>query len=193
MADTNKVRFGLKNVHTVPLTIKDGEYTFGVPEPYPGAVSINIDPEGETTPFYADDIVYHQSTSNNGYSGDLEMAYLTDNFQTKYLNYIVDSNGNIVELADGDNAPFGLMFEFDGDQNAVKHFLYHCVATRPTIEGNTKEETKEPQTSSIPFSATPIQVGDKKIVKTQAKKGDKNYDDFYTKAPTLPTFTVEGA
>ena len=32
------------------------------------------DPQGESEPFYADNIVYYTSVANNGYEGDLELA-----------------------------------------------------------------------------------------------------------------------
>ena len=74
----NKVKYNLKNVHAAKLTEtdSDGTTTFSYAEPkaIPGAVSISLDAEGETSPFYADGIVYFRSVTNNGYSGDLEIA-----------------------------------------------------------------------------------------------------------------------
>ena len=52
----NKVKFGLSNVHIAKITEEDGAITYGTPFAMPGAVSLSADPEGETTPFYADNI-----------------------------------------------------------------------------------------------------------------------------------------
>ena len=85
----NKVKYNLKNVHAAKLTETetDGEktYSYGTPKAIPGAVSISLDAQGESTPFYADGIVYFRSVANNGYSGDLEMALIPDWFRTEIL------------------------------------------------------------------------------------------------------------
>ena len=76
----NKVKFNLKNVHAAKLTesVVQGvkTYTYATPVAIPGAVSISFNAEGESKPFYADGIVYFRSNTNNGYSGDLEMALI---------------------------------------------------------------------------------------------------------------------
>ena len=69
----NKVKFNLKNVYVAELIENDGQYSFGTPKAFPGAVSISLDPEGESTPFYADDIVYFRSNGNNGYLNNNNM------------------------------------------------------------------------------------------------------------------------
>ena len=79
----NKVKYNLKNVHAAKLTetADDGGtpvFAYAAPKAIPGAVSISLDAEGETSPFYADGIVYFRSVTNNGYSGDLEIALIPE-------------------------------------------------------------------------------------------------------------------
>ena len=81
----NKVKFGLSNVHIAKITEQDGEITYGTPFPMPGAVSLTADPEGDTTPFYADNIKYYIAVANNGYTGDLEIAMTPDEILTQIL------------------------------------------------------------------------------------------------------------
>ena len=96
----NKVKYNLKNVHAAKLK-KDtsGAFTYENPKAIPGAVSISLDAEGESSPFYADGIVYFRSTANNGYSGDLEIALIPEWFRTEILKEELDKNGVLVEKA----------------------------------------------------------------------------------------------
>ena len=94
----NKVKYNLKNVHAAKLTVgEQGAFTYAAPRTIPGAVSISLDAEGDTSPFYADGIVYFRSNTNNGYSGDLEIALIPEWFRTDILLEEKDSNGVLVE------------------------------------------------------------------------------------------------
>lgn len=67
MADTNKIRYGIKNCYYAVATITStGAATYSTPVAMPGAVSLSLDAQGETSPFYADNIVYYTSVSNSG-------------------------------------------------------------------------------------------------------------------------------
>jgi len=145
----NKVKFGLSNVHVAKITETDGVITYGTPFAMPGAVSLTADPEGETTPFYADNIKYYIAVANNGYTGDLEIAMTPDEFLTQILGQETDTNGALIESSDNINARFALMGEIDGDQKKRRFVYYDCTAARPSAEMNTVEEAKEPQTDTI--------------------------------------------
>lgn len=186
----NKVKYNLKNVHAARLTetVADGEttFTYAAPKAIPGAVSISLDAEGESSPFYADGIVYFRSVTNNGYSGDLEIALIPEWFRTEILQEELDGKGVLVENSGvGESVKFALLFEFDGDVNAIRHVLYNCSASRPSIESETKEDTIEPGTETLSITADPRSDG---LVK--ARTGDTTdkaaYADWY-KSVYLPT------
>ena len=91
----NKVKFGLKNCHYAKATLdpETNEVTFATPVAIPGAVNLSLDPEGDTEPFYADDMVYYTTVANNGYSGDLEIALIPDSFRKDILKETEDPQG----------------------------------------------------------------------------------------------------
>ena len=175
----NKVKYNLKNVHAAKLTesVVDGvtKYTYADPKAIPGAVSISLDAEGDSSPFYADGIVYFRSVSNNGYSGDLEIALIPEWFRTEILQEMLDSNGVLVERSDNaESVKFALLFEFDGDVRVIRHVMYNCTASRPSIESETKEDTIEPGTETLSLTADPREDG---LVKSRT--GDTTSADTY--------------
>ncbi len=175
----NKVKYNLKNVHAAKLTesVVDGavKYTYAAPQAIPGAVSISLDAEGDSSPFYADGIVYFRSVANNGYSGELEIALIPEWFRTDILQETLDSNGVLVEKSDqAESVKFALLFEFDGDVRAIRHVMYNCTASRPSIESETKKDTIEPGTEKLSLTADPREDG---LVKSRT--GDTTSAETY--------------
>lgn len=187
MPETNKVRYGLSNVHVGTVTMGDGAPTFSAPKAYPGAVSMTLDPEGEQSVFYADNIAYYVTNSNNGYTGELEMAYLYDWFETEYLGNKESQEGMIVETSDVPTQMAYIMFQFEGDVNATKYIIYNATFSRPSLEGSTQEDTTEPNTTTIPFTSVPLVTEFGKIVRAKVPSTASNYATFFKTAPTVPT------
>ena len=178
----NKVKFGLSNVHIAKITEKDGEITYGTPFKMPGAKSLTADPEGDIAKFYADNIVYYISNSNQGYSGDLEVAMLEEEFLTQILGQTKDKNGALFENADDINARFALMGEIEGDEKKRRFVYFDCTATRPTAEMSTKEDSTEPQTDKVSITMSPRTTD--KAIKAVIEPSETNqavYDTFFTK------------
>lgn len=198
----NKIKFGLKNVHYAVATIaSDGSATYATPVAFPGAVSLSMEPQGETTPFYADNVVYYTGITNTGYEGDLEMARFSDSFKKDVLGYIEDANGLLIENVNAYPVHFALMFQFEGDEKATRHVLYNCTVARPTTAGSTKNETVEPQTETATVRATSIFVPGLELdiskSETYANTSDGTYAAFFDaviipNGPQLSALSITG-
>lgn len=191
----NKVKFGLKNVHAAKLTETTvggvTTYTYGTPKRIPGAVNMSFDMQGGLSPFYADDIKYFVTYSHAGYEGDLEIAEVPEWFSEEIFGDVKDANGVLVESSKTQPAHFALLFEFDGDVRATRHVLYDCTATRSAIASSTKEDTTEPQTSTMTISASP-RADDSIHAKVTKDTDSTTYNGWYsavyeTTPPTLIT------
>jgi phi13 family phage major tail protein len=191
----NKVKYGLKNVYYSKATIDaaTNTATYATPVAWPGAVNLSLDAEGETTKFRADNIDYWVGQSNNGYSGDFESALIPDSFRKDILGEIEDANGVLVEDAAAKTVYFALMFQFEGDEKATRHVLYNCSATRPSVSGQTTEETIEPQTETLTLTAVAIHNAslNKDLVKARCKETDTPYSSWFS-AVYQPTSTPSG-
>jgi phi13 family phage major tail protein len=161
MAKKNKVKFGLKNVHYAPITQDDdGNVTFATPKAIPGAVSMSLTAQGDTDEYYADNMLYYVSTTNNGYQGELEMTVIPDEFRTDIFNDTVDSTDKVqIENANVEPNPFVLLYEVNGDKNGFRRLLYYCTCTRPAESSSTTTTSKTPNTESMTITASPLADG----------------------------------
>lgn len=188
----NKVTFGLKNVHIAFM--EEGETpTWGTPIKIPGAVSFTPSPEGDSNTFYADDSPYFIVTSNNGYTGDLEMANFPDEVLAEALGWEIDTNGMLVEVADAQPKKFALMGEVTGDKRNRRFVYYDVQCNRPSNENTTKTETVDPATKTMPVTISPIDIEGKRIVKGDLELNETNkaiFDGFFENV-YIPEFTPE--
>lgn len=181
----NKIKYGLKNVYYAKLTETIGvggtpTYEYATPVRIPGAVSLSLDASSDTSPFYADDIVYFRTDSNNGYSGDLTLALIPEDFRVDILREELDDKGVMSESSNIANTnPFALLFEFAGDEKAIRHVLYNCSASRPAMSGNTKEASIEPQTETLTLNADPRSDGMVKA-RTGSETDSTVYNNWFT-------------
>ena len=179
----NKVKYGLSNCYYAVLD--EEQDTYGTPVAIPGAVNLSLDQEGETNNFRADNMDYYVSISNNGYSGDLEIALIPDSFMTDVMGEVKEQTSGLqYELGDAKPKAFAFLFQFEGDVHAVRHVLYNCKATRPTLASQTTEQTIEPVTETISLTAVAkmMTVGgvQKPVVKGKVDQGATAYDNFFS-------------
>ena len=156
----NKVRFGLKNVYYAKLT-EGSTNSFATPVAVPGAVSMTLDSNVANGTFYADNISYYTTFSNNGYTGTLEMAAIPEQMLKDIFGMTIDSTSKILYESSGVTpSPFALLFQIEGDQQEELNVLYRVVPTsKPTAGSQTVEESIEPVTQSFDFQALPLVTG----------------------------------
>jgi len=156
----NKVRFGLKNVYYSVLT-EGSTNTFATPVAVQGAVSMTLDSNVANGTFYADNISYYTTFSNNGYTGTLEMARINDKMLEDVFGMTIDASTKILYEKSGVKPkPFALLFQVEGDQQEELNVLYRVVPTsKPSIGSQTVEDTIEPVTQSFDFEALPLVTG----------------------------------
>lgn len=178
----NKVTFGLKNVHYANYSVASGVITYDKPIRMPGGIEISLEPRGEMTEFYADDILYYSASNNQGYDGTLNIANIPEQFAVDCLGEEKDEIDLVItEKATGKGKPFALLFEFDGDAKATRHVLYNCTANRPTIGSSTKTSTAEPNANELTFVSSPRETDLAVKTKTTTSTPAAIYDDWYKK------------
>lgn len=178
----NKIVFGLKNAHYSVITVDvDGAHTYGTPVALKGSVEITLEPKGDQTDFYADDTLFYTTVTNQGYTTTLSIANISNDFRQDVLGETLEATDNVLTEKNTANPKLiAFMFEFDGDQKAVRHVLYNCTVARPTITSSTKTETAEPTPQELAMVAAPRPTDG--IVKrsTTVDTPTNVYDAWYT-------------
>lgn len=177
----NKVTFGLKNVHYATFTEEGGVITYDTPIPIPGAVELSLEPRGDMTEFYADDMLYYSASNNQGYDGTLSIANIPESYAIDCLGEEKDeTDGVLTEKTTAKPKPFALLFEFDGDVKATRHVLYNCTANRPTVASSTKTNSAEPNANELTFVSSPRATDYAVKTKTTATTPTTVYDAWYS-------------
>ena len=113
------------------------------------------------------------------------MALIPEDFLTDILHEDKDTNGVMVESSDSESERFALLFEFTGDAKAIRHVLYCCTATRPSMEGQTKEQNKQVKTETLEVTADPLPSGQVKA-KTCSATSEAVYNGWYNQVYIPP-------
>lgn len=187
----SKVVFNIKKAQFSPITSIDdkGTPTYGEPLKLPGSISLSLDYEGSSDPFYADGIIYYVPSSTGSYSGSFENAWFTEEILKSIYAYVSDTNNNLIET-DGEVKEFGMQFACDSDEGEVYFTLFRCASTKPNLNVQTKEGSPTINGQSVDLTINPITLANgMNVIKAMARRSDGNYTTFMDKI-TLPITQV---
>lgn len=202
-----KVFYGLSNVHYALLTETTDPDTgittssYGTVKPWPGAVNLTFDPNGNPIIFSADNSAYFNLPNSRGYTGSFECARIPDDVRTDISGVVVDDNGIVVETDKDELAFFALMFEFETDVNADRYVFYKvALSQRPSVASKTVDVNSDIEigTETLQFVALPrtdaVEINgiEKHLVKAMTSKDtdETAYSQFYQSVYS-PSFAGE--
>ena len=188
----NKITYGIKNVYYAPVTEalsgSTWTVTYGTPVAMLGARAISLSAQNENVQFSADNNPnYFTQNIFSGYEGDITMAIVGDDFRKACLGEVQDDNGLVGQSIDDKPKPFALLFQFEGDDEEIRHVLYRCIAGQTDVSSKTKETTIDPNEETISINCAGSL--DKGFVKWKCKKSNTTqYNGWYTNV-YVPTIT----
>lgn len=145
-----KVKFGVSNLH---YAVKS-DSGYATPVAIPGTVNITLTPAGTATAFYADNIKYFTSVSNQGYTGSIQVAMLPDKFYEDVFGVKTDTNKVSAELANVQPKQVALLFQEEADNGTPTYYaLYNVTMSRPENTFDTTEEGIEVKTLTAEFES----------------------------------------
>lgn len=181
MEEKNKIQYGLSNVrYAKVINETDGAIEYDTPKRIPGAVTFTMDPQQENMRFDADNTNYFSTFVNNGYSGTLTMAIITDEFKIDCLGF-EEIDGVVLEKGNALSTPFALMWQFEGDKHGVRYVSYYNTAGRPTVAGQTKGSTIEPGTQEMQIEAQARPTDDWVKTNTNENTTPEVYNSWFDK------------
>ncbi|HOH58562.1 MAG TPA: hypothetical protein PLQ22_00950 [Bacilli bacterium] len=185
---SNKVTFGLKNVHyAVATPCEDDTWTYGEPKKLTEAQELTAEVIAGKTDVYADDRILATLVSNSGSNITLKLTEIDDYVKVAVLGYEKDTNNNLIEVVNYRNKTFALGYEIQGDAKARRIWYFLCTASPVSDATKTKAESIEPNSVTLSITARSIEVGNLSVIRTIAKFGDANYNNFFTSGPSVGT------
>lgn len=184
-----KVLFNIKKLQMSKITSLSagGVPTYAEPLLVPGTVSLTLDSEESSDPFYADGEAYYTPNGSETSTGTLENAMFTKEVLKAIYAYVEDTDGNML-ATDGQVSEFGMQFACDSDDGEVYFTFYRVSSTKPGINltTNNPNATINPQSVNLTATAVTLADGQTRISRSFADKTATNYATYFNSI-TLPT------
>jgi phi13 family phage major tail protein len=183
-----KVVFNIKKLQFSKISSVSaaGVPTYETPILVPGTVSLSMETESTTDPFYADGIAYYMPSGATSTTGTLENAWISEEALKAIYGYVEDANGNLIET-DAAPSEFGMQFACDSDEGEVYFTYYRVGSNKPGLNVQTSESSATINPQSVEISASTVNLASgQRILKSYAKPGASNYNTYF-QAIVLPT------
>ena len=185
-----RIRYGFKNLYYATATFTGGALTYGTPVSIPGAKNMSLSPVGDTLSENADDTRWFTMYGNTGYEGTIEFEDTSagDTFLKTVLGQTADTKGIVWEKASDSPVEFALFGQFTlagGTETGKRACFVRCIASRPSVEGATKEDSISVATNTVNITALPRIEDD--VVKALCDSSQTGYTTFFAAVPTIST------
>ena len=179
----NKISYGLKNIYYAKVTNTGGVISYGTPVAMPGAKEISLEPTGDPTIVWADDVQYVVIPANGGYEGTVTVLDVPESFYTDILGMHKDTNDVLYESDSDTLSQFALLgetIEYDSANGVTKKrfVFYNCTAEKAPTASATKEDTVEPQEFEINITA--VGAVDTGYVKASCTEDETPFTNWLT-------------
>ena len=180
-----RIRYGLKNAHyPVVNTDNNGSLTYDTVKELPGAKNMNLEAQGEELTEFADDVIWHSATTNNGYSGTIEFEDTkeADDFLCAVNGWTKNEDGSVSEKSSDKSVEFAFLGQFslagEAEGATGKRFkFFRCKASRPSVSGSTNEASKTVATNTVNITCLP-RINDDKV-KDWCVSSDACYNEWF--------------
>lgn len=176
---SNKVWFGLSNIHYTEWD-EATSAPKGKPTELPGAVSLTLEREAESSTFYADNKPYYVSYSKGEQTGTLTSATFTDDFLVSHGGYVKLQGGGFAESLNAKPKAFCLAFQVEGDESSAIYVMYNVKASAISRSFETISKNVEIKPEELPITI----MGDTKkgISLVRFLPKDTGYDNIFKTA-----------
>ncbi len=174
---SNIVTYGLDKCY---YAVKQGHYIYDTPVPLMGAVSLSVSPNIKVST--AKYIGNERPIANidNGYTGKLELAYLSSDFLCNVFGYELDSNGLLIEKKHSTNIlSFALLFQTQTNNNPVRYCYYECSCVKPPFQTETTTDKNNINRDIIDLTIVPRHHDDKIRISTTSNTPQSVYDNWF--------------
>ena len=180
----NKVQYGVSGLTFIPLLTEGSASeapTWDTTKKIsvPGTVQISVDYDGDESNFAADNNPkYFSSRSNSGNSGEIENALIPDELKALAYGWRVDSDGGLVEVADGKPTRFAMGYQIEGDESNRRVWHYNVTLGFPDEEHNTVDESIEPDTQTLSWSGAQVNNSGERVYRYGVPSSASTYGAF---------------
>ncbi len=167
----------------------NGDITYLNSKKISNAQEMAVDLIGGTTSTYADDKIYAMFNLIAGYTMNLKVTELSDEFKREILGYERDQHNNLIETDKNISVPFALGYEISGDANKRRIWHLFCYANPISISTKSKTDGVEANSITLTINTYSRILKNYEVSRVICNEKDVNYDSFLSLPPKLTITT----